>query len=293
MSLLSTLAAAAVVLLAVLPGVLRRISSPFILVFVLPCFVVIFAIGLLALRLVIGHHLDKKRQPKANRLAHVARPFSFATPAAWQAVLTRSQWSEGTPQSLPLLLPDYPIASEEINEIVSFIIRDFVQAWYKDISSSSTFPTAVSELVHTCLDKILGRATQIDLPALIVKRILPKVTAHIEQFRHSEVALRGAGLERHLTQSEELDLLLASRYTERLHPAVDNLSTSFTRQSEEMHLRNLVDKVLPFVLPETEGKSKALKIVAREIMACSVLYPVMEMLSDPDFWNRTIDQVVR
>ena len=130
-----------------------------------------------------------------------------------------------------------------------------------------------------------------------MKRILPKVTAHIEQFRHSEVALRGAGLERRLTQSEELDLLLASRYASKgvgkLHPAIENLSTTFTKQTEEMHLRQLVERALPFVLPDKEARSKALMIVVREIVTCTVLYPVMDMVSDPDFWNRTIDQVVR
>lgn len=111
------------------------------------------------------------------------------------------------------------------------------------------------------------------------------------------MALRGAGLERRLTQSEELDLLLASRYAgkgaAKLHPAIENLSTTFTRQNEELHLRRLVDRVLPYVLPEAEAGSQALKIVVRELIACTVLYPVMDMISDPDFWNRTIDQVVR
>jgi sorting nexin-25 len=120
---------------------------------------------------------------------------------------------------------------------------------------------------------------------------------HIELFRQSEVALRGAGLERRLTQSEELDLLLAGRYSAgmdagKLHPAIDNLSTTFTKQTEEMHLRQLIDAALPFILPEKEGRSAALKLVAREIVACAVLYPVMEMVSDPDFWNKAIDQVV-
>lgn len=70
------------------------------------------------------------------------------------------------------------------------------------------------------------------------------------------------------------------------------MSSTFTKQSEEAHLRLLVDKALPYILPEKDAKSQALKIVVREIVACSVLYPVMDMLADPDFWNRTIDQIV-
>ena len=177
------------------------------------------------------------------------------------------------------------------------IVRDFVLTWYRDLSSSPSFPTAVSSTIHGSLQRLLSRASTVDMSALIVKRILPKVTAHIEQFRESEMALRGAGLERRLTQSEELDLLLASRYAGRgggkLHSAVDNLSSTFTKQTEEQHLRELIDKALPYILPETEARSETLKIVVREILACSVIHPIVDMLVDPDYWNRTIDSVVR
>jgi sorting nexin-25 len=125
--------------------------------------------------------------------------------------------------------------------------------------------------------------------------VLPKITTHIEQFQESEIALRGAGLERRLTESEELDMLLASRYSGkggRLHPAINNLSSSFTKQAEENHLKSLLDRVLPHILPANEARSKALCVVVREIVACSILYPLMDMLTDPDFWNCTIDQLV-
>ncbi|KAH8120047.1 PXA domain-containing protein [Phellopilus nigrolimitatus] len=165
------------------------------------------------------------------------------------------------------------------------LLRDFVLTWYTELSSSPSFPTAVSESVHGSLETLLDRVQSMDLASLIVRRILPQLTSHVDQFRYSETALRGAGLERHLTQSEELDLLLASRYVSKggsLHPAVDNLSTTFTKQSEETHLRSLVD---------ADANSKAVRIVAREIVACCVLAPITDLLSDPDFWNRTIDQL--
>ncbi len=157
-------------------------------------------------------------------------------------------------------------------------------------------PTAVSSLLHASLAQFLHRASSIDFAAFVVRRILPKVTSHIDQFRQSEIALRGTGLERKLTQSEELDILLASRYAgkgvSKLHPAIDNLSTTFTKQNEEMHLRRLMDRVLPFLLPDTDAKSMVLRITVREIAACAVLYPLLDMITDPDFWNQMIDQVV-
>ncbi|KAG2350753.1 hypothetical protein BDR05DRAFT_943117 [Suillus weaverae] len=177
-----------------------------------------------------------------------------------------------------------------------FIVRDFVLTWYKDISASPSFPTAVSSVLHDSLERLLQTTATVDLSALLVKRILPKVTAHIEQFRQSEVTLRGAALERRLTQSEELDMLLASRYAGKggkLHPAVENLSSTFTKQNEEIHLRTIAERILSHILPEQEAHSKALRVVVREILVCAVLYPIMDMVSDPDFWNRMIEQVMK
>ncbi|KAF9567795.1 PhoX domain-containing protein [Agrocybe pediades] len=281
-------------LAVLLPFISRLISSPFILLIISPLLLVTLAIAYLLLNLYLAWFLDNRRAPPPNYLQRAARPFAFSTPAAWQAVLTRSQWSQNTQKALPPLYPDSKEVSDALNEIISMIIRDFVNSWYQSISSSPSFPIAVSSIIHASLRELQHRAESIDVASLVVKRILPKVTAHIDQFRQSEVALRGAGLERSLTQSEELDLLLAGRYASKgvkLHSAVENLSTTFTRQTEEMHIRQLVDKVLPYVLPPKEANSKALKIVVREIATCSVLFPIMEMVADPDFWNRTIDQV--
>jgi len=183
-----------------------------------------------------------------------------------------------------------------LNDLLNQVVRDFVWSWYSDISSSPSFPIAVTSLLHASLAQLLLRASRIDFAAFVVRRILPKVTSHIDQFRQSEIALRGTGLERKLTQSEELDLLLASRYAgkgiSKLHPAIDNLSTTFTKQNEEMHLRQLVDRAMPFLLPETDARSTILRVTIREIVTCTVLYPLLDMIVDPDFWNQMIDQVV-
>ncbi|KAI0033978.1 PhoX domain-containing protein [Vararia minispora EC-137] len=277
-----------------LPVTWRIVSSPFTFVLLSPVIFTIFGFLCLLLPLVIGYYLDSKsRHPSSSGWS--ARPLAFSTPAAWQAVLTRSQWSFKPPQTLPPIHPDSPMISAAVNDILIMIVRDFILVWYKDISSSPSFPTAVSATMHASLESIIAMLEPLDLPSIIVKRVLPKITAHVELFRESEVALRGAGLERRLTESEELDMLLAARYASKgggkLHPAVENLSSSFTKQSEEVHLKHLVDRALPYVLPVEEAQSTAVKIVVREIIACCVLYPAMEMLSDPDFWNQKIDSL--
>jgi len=278
---------------------IRVLSSPFTLLLLTPFILLSTALLFLLFHIALGLGLDYVRSSRSKLpprpLGTVARPLVFTTPAAWQAVLIRSQWSAASPLDLPPLVPSSPMLSGSLNQVITLIVRDFVLEWYKQISSSPTFPTIVSKTIHSSLDNVLHRLAEIDLPSFIVKRILPKVTAHIDQFRQSEMAVRGAGLERHLTQSDELDMLLASRYaaqepTNRLHPAISNLSSMVTKQTEEAHLRSILDVILPLILPEREAKSTAVHIAAREIISCVVLVDVMELLSDPDVWNRAIDE---
>jgi sorting nexin-25 len=278
-----------------LPLTWRVLSSPLTFSLLSPFLLILVGISCFFLHVGIAYYLDSKGKWISSS-KWTARPLAFSTPAAWQAVLTRSQWAFKPPQSLPPIHPESPMISAAVNDVLIMIVRDFVLVWYKEISTSPSFPTAISSTLHASLERVITLLGPLDLPSIIVKRVLPKITAHVEQFRESEVALRGAGLERRLTESEELDMLLAARYATKgggkLHPAVENLSSSFTKQSEEVHLKQLVDRALPFVLPVDEAQSKAVKIVVREIMASCVLYPIMDMLSDPDFWNQQIDSMV-
>lgn len=295
---------AAAVVFPTLSAFVRLFSSPLALLLLSPVFVLFVVVAFVAANISLGYALDRfnaARDAAHNvrtrrlRLRSAAKPLAFATPAAWQAVLIRSQWSAKSPLDLPLLLPELPVLSAGLNQLITLIVRDFVLVWYRHLSSSPTFPGTVSKTIHASLENLFSRVDKLDLPALVVKRVLPKITTHIDQFRQSEIAVRGAGLERHLTQSDELDMLLASRYAAqepllKLHPAVANLSSMHTRQTEEAHLRAIVDAILPYILPKKEAQSHVVHVVAREIIACAVLCPVMEILSDPDFWNKIIDQ---
>jgi len=89
-----------------------------------------------------------------------------------------------------------------------------------------------------------------------------------------------------------MDLFLSQAYgPNALHPAVAG-NTLDTKPAQEEHVRGLVEGILRLVLPEKERKSRAVLIVAREIVTSAVLMPVLEMLADPDFWNRMLDEQV-
>jgi sorting nexin-25 len=125
-----------------------------------------------------------------------------------------------------------------------------------------------------------------------VGRIVPLITAHLADFHEAEKAVRGKHLNRYLTESEELDLAIAGKYRDgKLHPAA-SLSFSDTTLVRQDHLRKIMERILPQLLPSSDTRSRAVSILIREIMACAVLSPVVNFLSDPDTWNQLMEALV-
>jgi sorting nexin-25 len=184
---------------------------------------------------------------------------------------------------------------EAFNNLLKLIIRDFIQSWYMKITgqmTEQTFPLSVDKIIRCSAIKLKKRLENTDLLFIILNKIIPKVTSHISEFRTAETSLRGKSLERSVTQSDELDLLLASRYRQgKLHSALTTAAVT-TKPTEIVYLRHMMDRVLPFIMDEKELNSGPVRVVIREIFSNSVLQPVLDMLADPDFWNQTIDAYV-
>ncbi|KAI8640059.1 PXA domain-containing protein [Parasitella parasitica] len=190
-----------------------------------------------------------------------------------------------------------PIADDEdinnaFNTLLRYVIRDFIQSWYVKITNSPTeqsFPFAVDGIIRSAAAKLSQRLEQTDLLLVILNKIIPRMTSHISEFRAAEVSLLGKSLERSVTQSDELDLLLASRFRSgKLHKALTTAAMT-TKPTEIAYLRHMIERVLPYMIDHKELQSGPVRVVIREIVSNSVLQPVMDMLADPDFWNQNID----
>lgn len=223
------------------------------------------------------------------------QPLYFTSPATWSMTRTKASW-ESAATDRPKLFPDAPpLVAAALDELLSLITRDFIVKWYSSMSDSPVFPNAVERTISESLVAIAHRVANVDWSDVLVGRILPLLTSHLDTFRAAEQALGRHDLVA-ADSDDELDLFLASRYSAelksgKLHPAVDVASPN-SRPAEEASMRSLVAKILPLVVPERELESPAVAVMVREIVSCAVLIPVFDMLGDSDFWNRIIDEKV-
>jgi sorting nexin-25 len=249
--------------------------------------VLLTAAALLALVLLTS------RGPHYRELQKTARPNApaFLAPDAWKtevAALRQRQTYTKTP-----LCPESAKVSAALDEVLEYIIRDFIRSWYSNISKNPVFTDEVDKAIRCALLRVRDRLQGLDLAEVLTTRLVPIMTAHFRDFYEAERSVRGRKLNRSVTETEELDLAIASKYKEgKLHPAA-SLAFSDTKTAQQDYLRQTVSKILPTVLPENLLASSAVSILVREITACAVMFPVMQMLSDPDTWNQLMESYGR
>lgn len=219
--------------------------------------------------------------------ANTLTPPAFITPKLWEqekaALKRRSQYEKAA------IYPSSVKVSRSIDGLLDFVLRDFITAWYKNISGRSLFQNEVDRAIRQVIDKVRQRSGQLDMVELVVARIVPILTNHMRDFYNAERIVRGKNLSRDMTESEELDLAIAAKFRDgKLHPAAA-LAFTDTKLLQQTHLRRIVSKLMPLIMPDYMKTSAAVSILVQEIVACAVLTPVVLMLSDPDFFNQLIE----
>lgn len=187
------------------------------------------------------------------------------------------------------LYPRSFLVSAALDDLLQCVLREFISSWYTNISQNQRFVDEVDSGIRTAAIRLKDKLLNEDIVELLVSRIVPIVTTHFKDFDQAERAVRGKHLARGVTESEELDIAIASRYREgNLHPAT-SVSLSDKSHAQQNHLRQIVVTLLPQLLPRNLTKSRASLVLVREIVACGVLHPFMELLADPDTWNQLME----
>ncbi|KAF9114150.1 Intermediate filament protein [Mortierella sp. AM989] len=235
-----------------------------------------------------SNHSRRTMPGSASRhLFHYLRPAKFTRPVHWSNIMKQRRQEQAAKYRTPIV-ENMPQFSEAVDTVIELIMRDYVAGWMRAITPEVVLQQRLEELLRIILIRLKTRVMDLDLTQFLVTKIVPKVTTHVNDFRKAEMALRGNSLERSLTESDELDIMVAGKFRNgKLHKA---LSTSIsTKATEEAYLRNVVQAILPTLLPTTEVQSEILRHLLRELLVCAVLRPVMELLSDPDYWNQNVD----
>lgn len=222
--------------------------------------------------------------------------------ALWNAELAQLPGADTRPLR-PLVFDASPApkaqrrkdAPPRMFDFARLIVRDFVATWHtilvhhrKD-EEDTVFPDTVTALLAHTLTSALDKLRSIDVTTLVMLRVVPVLKEHLELYERAESVMYGSS---QLASDAGYDeLFLAAKYNDgKLHPAVGNVASMDTRESERAHLRRLAAQILDACLPPGSELGATGRVFVREILACAVLHPVIGLLSEPDWINQLISR---
>lgn len=194
----------------------------------------------------------------------------------------------------PLLLPptvskkwkrriDSPVIAEAVEEFTGNIVQEFISdLWYSSITPDQQFPDQICLLINDVLGEVSQRLKHINLVDLLTRDMVDLIGNHIELYKRNEAYI-GVDVMAILSseeRDEKLKHYLAA--SKELHPAL------ISSEAECKVLQRLMGGVVAIVLKPQDAECPLVRCLARELLACAVMQPIMNFAS-PMFINELIE----
>ncbi|KAL3580572.1 hypothetical protein D5086_018407 [Populus alba] len=181
---------------------------------------------------------------------------------------------------------DSPVVEAAISDFIDKILKDFVvDLWYSEITPDREAPELMRSVIMDALGEISGRAKEINLIDLLTRDIVDLIGDHLDLFRRNQAAI-GADVMATLSTEERDERLkhhlIASK---ELHPAL------ISPESEYKVLQELIGGVLAIVLRPREAQCPLVWTIAREIVTCLVMQPLINLAS-PAYINEVLELIL-
>ncbi|CAI8618363.1 unnamed protein product [Vicia faba] len=181
---------------------------------------------------------------------------------------------------------DSPVVEEAMGDFIDKILKDFVvDLWYSEITPDREFPDQIHAIIMDVLAEISARVKEINLVDLLTRDLVDLIGEHLELFRRNQAAI-GVDVMKTLSSEERDDRLKFHLLNSKeLHPAL------ISPESEYKVLQRLMSALLATVLRQREAHCPVIRSIARELMTCLVMQPIMNLAS-PVFINELIESLL-
>nr|XP_015807572.2 sorting nexin-19 [Nothobranchius furzeri]XP_015807573.2 sorting nexin-19 [Nothobranchius furzeri]XP_015807574.2 sorting nexin-19 [Nothobranchius furzeri] len=168
---------------------------------------------------------------------------------------------------------------KEIHNTVKKIIRDFVTSWYSTVSLECQFEMEVEEAMLCLATELKQRARRIDRKEL-TQKFLNLLGGHLQDYLRAKQLV----VENHPTEKNQL------------WKAYSNITTPHITMNGDMeelnYVRAVVDLLLHVLVPSPHLETRTGRFVVGELITCNVLLSVVAKLSDPDWLNQVLIEIL-
>ncbi|CAG9766867.1 unnamed protein product [Ceutorhynchus assimilis] len=153
-----------------------------------------------------------------------------------------------------------------LQQLLDFVIRDYITVYLKDYTYDLDYlGINIKDDLWGAVKNLHDKMLRVDHAKLIACNIVDVITNHFEKIREA----RAANVEQHIPPEFHLSIYIMSS------------------EKELEYLRTLSEVLIMFLLPRAYSLSPT-KYFIREVICCKVFKPFVDLITDPDFFNRNL-----
>jgi len=183
------------------------------------------------------------------------------------------------------------VIDDALQEMLQYIIRDYIENWYGLISSDAEFLYESRQNLQNLTINISNRCKEVDWSPFLTTKLVDIVAAHIRLYRHSKSKGKDSNDKETWASSASVyeieqiffDLELAMNNQKLCHKKV-----CMDPEHEKEQLKMLTDLFLLLVGSKEEINSRPVLLLSSQILVSVIVIPILNLLSDPDYINQCI-----
>ncbi|VDK45957.1 unnamed protein product [Anisakis simplex] len=238
-------------------------------------------IGFIALILKVGN--DKSDQ-LIKDFDFIAKQYHFSSGIP-RFIANPERFADKSAYEQEHSMAQSPILDPILEQILGYVMRDFVDCWYGTITPDQLFKESLKRSIRRTIAAFSQCIRKVDFVPLLTQHIVDDFASHLRLYRKAkEHAQSVSGVNYTNDELEtkffDLELEMEKCYCRDL--------VSTTPQYENAYLHDVIDILLYLLMPNEDFRSRPLRFLIREITVRRIVLPVLDMFSDPDYINHII-----
>ncbi|KAM7255616.1 hypothetical protein ACFE04_008514 [Oxalis oulophora] len=219
----------------------------------------------------------KKKAASYNSKPPSANTLSQKKPLLYPKRADPSEWKKKV---------NSPVVEDAINRFTRHLVSEWVtDLWYSRLTPDKEGPEELEQIVNGVLGEISARMRNVNLIDLLTRDLITIMCNNLELFRTTQAKLDKQQLSLLSTEHRDMEHKCVLASENKLHPAL------FSAESEHKVLQAIMDGLISFTLRPEDLQCSFFRYIARELLACAVIRPVIN-LANPRFINERIEAAV-
>ncbi|CAN6327122.1 unnamed protein product [Urochloa humidicola] len=237
-----------------------------------------FATALIILFRYISLDYDLRRKSTTSTNNEISRPLVKTKSTELKKVLTekdgKSDWRSKV---------NSPPVEAAFEQFSRHLVTEWVtNLWYSRVTPDKEGPEELITIVNTVLGEISVRARNVNLISLLTRDLVDLICSSLELYHFCQAKIGKEKFVNLPSERRDAELKMALIAEKKLHPAL------FSANAEYKVLQSLADGLISITVKPQDLQCTFFRCTARELLACAVLRPVMN-LANPRFINERIE----